>query len=322
MGTTASARVVAPRPEVSDAAFEAIREVFARIDGSLSNWKDDSALSRLNREAREGEARVEDGDLALCLAAAFDAARRTGGAFDPTVGPLVVLWGFRPRSPSVPSEDAIAEALRSVGWQRVAIGPKAETVRFLEPGMEIDLGGIGKGFALDRARERLAAMPLRSALVDLGGNVVMWGEPPDGRSFRVGVRDPMTGEGIVAVVAVTGGSAATSGDYENRFVSEGRAFGHIMDARSGRPAETDVVSATALAPDATTADAISTALYVGGTAEAERILEAFPEVQAILVARAGRDFAVRASASLEGRVVLEPGFAERAIDGVRFDLAP
>ena len=321
MGTYARVAVEGGSAATRERAIEAARRAFDDVNASMSNWSETSALSRVNRDARTGTARVDDPDLAACLAASLDAADATGGAFDPTVGPLMTLWGFRPRRPRVPADDEIAAALAHVGRSRVVYDRSARALRFGDPGMEIDLGGIAKGCALDIAAARVRAAGLAVTL-DLGGGLMSIGSKR-GSTFLIA--DPGSeARTAVAVVTATGDvSVQSSSDAENRFESGGRSYGHVMDARTGRPAETDVLQATALHASATTTDLLSTALFVAGSRGAPAILERYPGAEAILIVRETSGLAMLASASLAGRLSIEPSARSRFTpDSPRFALPP
>jgi thiamine biosynthesis lipoprotein len=320
MGTYATASVASPADDAAARAVEAVRAEFERVDAVMSNWRTESELSLLNRRAASGPHAVRDPGLFRCIESALDHARRSGGAFDPTVGPLVRLWGFRPFAPRVPSEEEIGRALASVGSRRVAIDPEGRTVRFLVPGVEIDLGGIAKGFALDRARDALERHGAVSGLLDLGGNLLGWRSPPGGRAWRVGIRAPDLHETMVATIDIVDRAVATSADYENSFTSGGASYGHLLDPASGRPAVTDVLSATAIAETGLDSDALSTALFVAGSSRAAEILAETPGAEAALIVRSPAGPAMRASASLRGRLRLEATATERLPGGLRFDL--
>jgi thiamine biosynthesis lipoprotein len=317
MGTTARATVIDADEAAAEEAVLRVRRVFDRVDATMSNWSADSELSRLNRAAASAY-RIEDEDLAACIEAALDAAPRTGGSFDPTVGPLVTLWGFRPKAPRVPDAGAIAEALSRVGADAVRYDRTSRTVRFDRPGMEIDLGGIAKGYALDVARKQVAGAG-RFGLLDLGGNLAWFGAPPGG-SVVLSISDPWRPDLPCAEARLPAGyAAATSSDVENHFVVDGVSYGHIMDPRAGRPAVTDVIQATAVHPSATVTDVLSTALFVGGASRAASILAAYPGSEAVLIVRDGPRLALLASRSLEGRLRLVPGAGFTA-DSPRFTL--
>jgi thiamine biosynthesis lipoprotein len=315
MGTRARA-TVADRSEAGAlAAIDEVRRIFDRVDATMSNWAAESDLSRLNRGAGRGAVRVEDAGLASCIEAALDAARLTGGAYDPTVGPLMTLWGFRSRSHRVPDDAAVAEALTRVGADKVRYA--AQSVSFDREGMELDLGGVAVGCALDEARVALAGRGRRFGLLDVGGDLAWFGDPPGGNVVAV-IADPRRPEAACAEARLPGGSAAaTSSNLENRFTAGGVAYGHIMDPRTGRPASTDIVQATAFHRSATVTDVLSTALVVAGSERAAALLAAYPGAEAVLVLREGHGLALTASRSLEGRLTVE---AAAGLAGPRFTL--
>jgi thiamine biosynthesis lipoprotein len=323
MATYATATVVTASPEDGESAVLRVRNALDRVNDAMSNWTDESELQRLNAAARHRAYTIADPELARCVAAALDAAARTGGAFDPTVGPLMALWGFRPKAPRVPGEEEIAEALRHVGASKVAYDRSTRTIRFADPGMELDLGGIAKGCALDLARrDGTREVRLLGLLLDLGGQLASWGRSPERGEWTVGLRDPEGESSIVATITLrAGGTVASSSDVEQAFEIGGRRYGHIMDSRSGRPSETDVLQSTAIDPSATTGDLLSTALFVGGSSRAGEILRAYPSAEAVLILREGGGLAMLASTSLRGRLEIEGGARHRFTpDSPRFVL--
>ena len=300
MGTYATVVVRGVRDAEGARAAETARAVFDHVEATMSNWSSTSELSRLNRESGRAPYRIEDPGLASCVEAALRGAVETDGAFDPTVGPLMTLWGFRPKAPRVPAESEIVQALDRVGAQRVSYDPATRTVTFERDGIEIDLGGIAKGCALDEARRKLGDV---EADLDLGGQWAFSGGGP--RPTRIAdpfARDATLGE----VLAERDDSIATSSDSENHFEIGGKSYGHVMDPRTGRPAETDVVQATVLDPSAVTAEVLGKALMVGGSSRAASLLGAFPRARAILIVREGDRLVALASPSLRGRLTLAP----------------
>jgi thiamine biosynthesis lipoprotein len=323
MATYATSTIVTPSTQDGESVVLRVRDAFDRVNGAMSNWADRSELQRLNVAARHGDYRIADPELARCVAAALDAAARTGGAFDPTVGPLMMLWGFRPKAPRIPGEGEIAEALRHVGASKVAYDRAARTIRFLDDAMELDLGGIAKGCALDLARrDGAGGARLEGMLLDLGGQLASWGRSPERGPWKVGVRDPEGESPIVATITLrAGGTVASSSDVEQAFEIGGRRYGHIMDARTGRPAASEILQSTAIDPSATTGDLLSTALFVGGASRAGEILRAYPSAEAVLIVREGGGLAMLASTSLRGRLAIEDAARRRfTSDSPRFVL--
>jgi len=321
MGTYATVEIHATTPSTAEQVAEEIRASFERVDATMSNWREDSTLSRINREAREGTVRIEDPDVYRVLKLAREYARLTGGAFDPTVGPLVRAWGFRPHDPRVPSDAEIDEALEHVGWRKFELLPEHRAVRFLDDGVEIDLGGIAKGYALDVGARTFARSGVTGGLLDLGGNLCAWGRPPGAEAWTIGIRDPSGGE-PVAEIDLRDRFVATSGNYENAFEIDGEVHGHLLDATTGRPARTDVIAATAIADGGAESDAYATALFVGGSLRAEAMLRDNARLEAILLVRGADGPEWIVSASLRERFRPRPEWLDRTGARVRFLLPP
>jgi thiamine biosynthesis lipoprotein len=271
------ARIDVPDGATND-AFEAAFAALRRVDAGMSLYRPESALVRVNARAATRAARVDE-ELFGLLARARELSRLTDGAFDVTVLPLLRAWGAYPGLAHVGSGRVDA-----VGWRGLRLDPGARTVAFARAGMGVDLGGIAKGFGLDRARAALAAAGVRRATIDLGGNLALLGAGPDG-AWRIAVRDPASADGVLGVLAIAADAAvSTSGNYARDFGAEGwRAPSHVYDPRTGRPVGGDV-AVTVWAPDATTADALSTALLVLGPESAPAVLARFPDVGALFVA--------------------------------------
>jgi len=287
--------------ERASEAAEAVFRIFREVDARMSEWKETSPLSAVNRAAG-GEPVPVSGDLRRVLHRALDVARLTDGAFDPTWAALWGLWDFRAAEPRVPAAEEIARRAALVDWTRVEIDDAAGTVRLAEPGMALGLGGIAKGWALDRAAEELRRGGFRSFLLTAGGQVTAGGlrHTADGRRpWSVGIRDPRGApDDFFARVPVTDASLSTSGDYERFFVVDGVRYHHILDPRTGRPAR-GLRSATVISPDATLADALSTALMVMGVERGMDLVQQLPQAEAVLVDEAG---ATKVSRGLEGRL--------------------
>ncbi|MBM3267411.1 MAG: FAD:protein FMN transferase [Candidatus Sericytochromatia bacterium] len=260
-----------------DEAFTEIR----RLDALLSTYRPESALSRVNREAGRRWVGVSSETREL-LERSLGYWRRSGGAFDPTVGALVRLWGFKYRDYRVPAAAEIDAAREKVGAGHLRVDP-ARGVRFARSGLEVDLGAIAKGYAVDRALERLRAGGIRAARVDAGGNQGVFGPSPAGGAWSFGIRHPRAEGEILGVTALARGAISTSGDAERGFWRDGVRYGHIIDPQSGRPVR-GMLSVTVVAPTAEQADALSTALYVLGTERGTRLLEEYPDCHALFVA--------------------------------------
>lgn len=296
--------------ELGCEALDLVEEIESRI----SVYRDSSELARLNAQAAAGWVPVSADVMAL-VQRARELGERTGGAFDIAAGALVRAWGFLRRQGRVPTDDELAAARAAVGLQHVELDAAAGLIRFLRPGVEINPGGIGKGWAIDRALEWLETRGVRSVLVHGGASSVrargVQGPDLPGRGgWRVGLRHPLRPGRRLATIRLDDRALGTSGSGTQFFVDRGRRLGHILDPRSGRPAE-GVISATVIAPSAADADALSTALYVLGADGIDRVAPPGGPVSAILVLPAATPGGIRvllanlADAAVE--IETEPG---------------
>jgi thiamine biosynthesis lipoprotein len=295
--------VTLPASDDARASAEAVIELFQRLEQDLSEWREGSPLAEVNRRAG-GEPVLVPADLLAVVERSVEIAERTGGAFDPTWAALWGLWDFRAEEPRLPDDQAIARRTALIDWRKVEIDRAAGTLRLPEPGMKIGLGGIAKGYALDRAADLLRARGRRDFLIVAGGQVYAACRRGD-RPWRIGVRDPW-GDPPDAFALLDldppeeggGLSSSTSGDYENFFDLDGVRYHHVLDPRTGRPAR-GLRSATVVSADATLADALSTALMVLGPERGLALAEEWDGVEAVLV---GEDGALGVTSGLAGRL--------------------
>ncbi len=264
MGTVCEGAVF-PSPGISAeeaaAALEAAFDEIARIEVFLSDYRQDSELSRLNREAGTRPFRLSS-ELMGFVKAAIDYSRETEGAFDITVAPLVSLWDLRGEG-RTPSESEIGRALERTGYSRVIIDPEASTLSFSAPGMGLDPGALGKGYALDAAARVLRGRGQTSAMLDFGGQILAIGAPPGIEAWEIDVAHPLDRSRPARSLKLRDRSVSTSGNSEKGPIVSGRPLGHVVDPRTGRLSET-LGSATVIAATAEEADALSTALLVMG----------------------------------------------------------
>lgn len=275
MGSAATVRACGPDasalPEVVAAALDEVD----RVDRLLSHYRADSPLSRLNREAATGPVAVEP-ELALVLAECLRWSRDSDGAFDVTVGPLLKAWGFFRGEGRLPAEREIQAALAVVGYRHVVLDVERGTVRFDRSGVELDLGGIGKGYAVDRVVELLRRRGVRSALVNLGGSSLYGlGAPPGAEAWEVAVQDPTTPGRKAETVALRDRALSVAGAYARSFQKDGVTYPHIMDPRTGRPVQ-GVLSVAVLSARATDGDALDNVLFVQGLDAARAFVSRLP----------------------------------------------
>ena len=257
------------------------RDVVMDIENRVSVTDENSELYKLNRDgggtvSAETAALLEDA-LSLC--------RLTGGAFDISIYPVVRAWGFTTGEYRVPSFDETAALSERVDYARIRVNGESVTI---PDGMEIDLGGVAKGYAGREAADYLRAHGVTSALLNLGGNVQTIGSKPDGSAWRVAVRDPLNDTAYAGVVEVRDKAAVTSGGYERHFTADdGQTYWHIMNPETGRPARSGLLSATVIADDGALCDALSTALFVMGAEQAERFWRSRDDFDMVLLTEDG-----------------------------------
>jgi len=241
-------------------------ELFARlheIDETFSVTIDSSEISEINKAAGERSVSVSS-DTAYVVRSALAFAELTGGAFDPTVGPLVKIWGINTDHARVPEKSEIDAVLPLINWRDVSVADD-NTVMLKRRGMALDLGGIVKGYAADELTKILKARKVRRAIVDLGGNIFVYGKKKDGSPWRVGIKDPNDPEGVPAIVLnVANSTIVTSGVYERFFTENGVRYHHILDAKTGYPASSGLLSSTIVCESSMAADALSTSVFVLG----------------------------------------------------------
>jgi thiamine biosynthesis lipoprotein len=281
MGTIGQVMIVAADSQAVAPIAASALHVFAHVDSLMSNWTSTSEVARINREAKRGPIAI-DSEVADVVALATRIGEQSGGAFDITVEPLVRLWGFLGGTPHVPQVERIDAVRSSVGLAHLQLDPHAATISFDGTNVAIDLGGIAKGYAADRALARLKLQGVQAALVDLSGNMASLGAPVGKSSWIVGVRDPRDRVQYFARLQLRQDAVATSGNYEQFVDAGGRRYGHVLDPRTGWPVQ-GLISATVLAPTAAEADAWATAMLVLGPSRARHVASEHPELHVVLV---------------------------------------
>jgi thiamine biosynthesis lipoprotein len=292
MGTTWEVKIAdAPLPRPPEELQRGIGAVLDGIDASMSTYRADSAISRLNAAAADAWIELP-ADLHDILRTARALSEQTGGSFDATVGPVVNLWGFGPdrRPRRVPTDAELAAALSRSGYLKLEIDAAAPRVRKLVAELFVDLNAIAPGYAVDRIAAYLAEAGCGNFLVELGGEIHARGPGRDGTGWRIGIERPFTGaRGVERVVALRDAGLSTSGDYRDFFEQDGVRYGHTIDPATGRPVTHGLVSVSVVDASTVRADALATALLVLGP---ERGL-AFAEragIPALLIMQSGGAF--------------------------------
>jgi thiamine biosynthesis lipoprotein len=306
MGTWGSLTLVtADSAAVADLAYQSLL-AFHRVDSLMSNWTEISEVARINREAGKREVTVHP-EVAVVLDLAQRVSRESGGTFDITVEPLVRLWGFLGGPRRVPSAEEIAATLPRVGWTRMHFDPARRTVAFDTEGVQIDLGGIAKGYGVDQAAEVLRRARVTHALVDLSGNMVAMGNAAGHRGWTVGLRDPSGRHPHLARIHLVDEAIATAGNYEQFVAADGKRYGHILDPRTGWSAQ-GLASVTIVASGAMLADAWDDAFFVLGSEAARELARKREDLAVVLIEpQAGQADIIWVEEQLRSRFEIEPG---------------
>jgi thiamine biosynthesis lipoprotein len=295
MGTDVTIEALGPDVDVLDAALLAAEAELRRVEDLMTSWRD-SPLTRLNARAGEGLVPVEP-ELARLIGRGLAVGELTEGAFDVTFASVGKLWDFKAQPPVLPTPEQVTAALAAVDYRRVelVLGEDGSATVALPAGTRLGLGGIAKGYGVDRAMAVLLERGIEHGVVNAGGDMKVLGRN-QGATWRIAIKHPREPERVLAAVPLSNTCMVTSGDYERFFELDGLRYHHILDPRTGYPA-TGAISATVLAPDAAFADALATALSVLPPEEGCALVEGLERVECLIV---GLDGEVTRSSGLGG----------------------
>ena len=301
MGTEIRLTAVSADETATVAAFSQVFADFDRLDSLLSVWKPESEIVRLNAAAGDHPVPVST-ETREVLRAAREVSEWTEGAFDVTFGALTGLWKFdaQDQDSSVPDPREVQARLPLVDYRKLTIDETAGTAFLARKGMKVHLGGIGKGYAVDRAAAILRSHGLRDFMIQAGGDLYVGGLK-DGRPWKLGIRDPRgSADQLFATLDLTDGTFSTSGDYERFFFKDGRRYHHILDLKLGEPARLSR-SVTLVTNKAVVADALAKGVFILGPVRGLALVERIPDVEAVIVG-AGNEVVV--SSGLKGKVAM------------------
>lgn len=266
----------------AESCLAAVQREVSRIEGLLSRFLPESDISRVNESAGMQNEEVSSEAFGV-VSKAIDFSRRCPGCFDVTIEPVVNLWKQAKESLTLPDESAIQQALTLVDFRDVSLNPWEMTVGLKYFGQAIDLGGIGKGYAGDQILKIYRAYEITSAYSNLGGNVVTLGTKPDGSPWSIGIQHPRQENQLIGAVSVVDQSVVTAGDDQRYYTDrQGKRQHHILDPRTGYPAESGLISVTVVSEQSLAADALSTTMFVAGMEKGLDLLRGFPGTEAIL----------------------------------------
>ena len=305
LGTVVRLTVWGADKALLDRALDDSMAEITRLESLLSVNIATSDVSKIN--ANSGRVVAVSPETKEVVALAIKNAEKTNGAFDPTIGSLVRLWGIGTKNARVPSDSEIDAARALVDYRRVFLYEKGgKSYVAVGRGQSLDLGGIAKGWIADRIDALLKERGVKSAIVDLGGNIYALGESPKGREWKLGLQHPQKPRGeYFAVVDAVDISVVTSGAYERYFEKDGVRYHHILDPSTGRPAQSDLISVSVVSKKSADADALCTALFVMGLDRSAVFLKRHPDIQAVLVK--GGNNAVFITPDLKGCFELTDG---------------
>jgi FAD:protein FMN transferase len=261
---------------------EVIRE-YRRVDDAMSTYKPDSEISRVNASAAERPMVISD-ELFGLVERSLELSVASGGAFDITYDSVGYLYDFRARQR--PTDEQIKERLQAVDYRHIVLDRERRTIFFKTAGVRINLGGIAKGWVVERAAAMLRARGVEHALLNAGGDTRVVGDRR-GQPWIVGIRHPRVSDEVVTRLPLVDEAISTSGDYERYFEENGRRYHHILNPATGRPTE-GVLTVTVIGPDGTLTDGLDTAIFVLGVEEGLELIEAYPEYETIIVDAAGK----------------------------------
>jgi len=289
--------ITAYGPDAEEGVKAAFAE-FQRLHTLTNNFDENSQLSKVNQMAGK-EKVIVDPDLVNIIIFSQEVSDKLGDSFDITIGPLTQLWGIGHKGEYVPSQVEIDKVLPLVNYHLVEVDTARNTIYLPKMGMMLDLGGIAKGYATDKAIEVMKAKGITSALVNAGGDVRVIGNKPDGKPWRIGVQDPRQSDGISAKLALTQwDTMETSGDYQRFILKDGIRYSHILDPRTGwQPRE--VASVTIVNNSSTYGDILSKPIFVLGVEKGLQLLQQFPDTEAVIVTMDGK---VITTPGLEGKI--------------------
>ncbi|OHB97301.1 MAG: hypothetical protein A2Z58_02770 [Planctomycetes bacterium RIFCSPHIGHO2_12_42_15] len=285
MGTFAEVSIYSSDEKTAGKAIEGALDEMERMDRIMSNYKNDSELSKVNKKAAKSPVPC-NAELLDVIEQSQYYSELSGGAFDITVSPIVALWGFFSEKGHVPPDKEIERLLPAVSYKNIVIdrgnNPKKPGTVFLKNmKTQIDLGAIGKGYAVDKALEIIRKCGIDNGCINLGGNIYVLGTPFGKNAWKIGVQHPRDGNEILGYLELENEATATSGDYERFFEFKGKRYSHIINPQTGRPVS-GTIATTIVAPTGTAVDALSTIVFVLGHEKGMELIKKIPNADAMI----------------------------------------
>lgn len=282
LGTVVQLKVYGKYGEIAiDKAIDRLND----IDNKMSVFKNFSEVSRINKEAGVSSQKVSK-DTYFIIQKAIKYSGLSQGNFDITIKPIVSLWGIGTDTARIPHKDEIARNLKLVNYKDIILNEECSSIGLKYKGQKIDVGGIAKGYAADEVRSILKYYNVRSALINLGGNLFALGKKLDEDLWNIGIQDPFKTRGeYVGLISAKNKSIVTSGNYERYFEDKGRVFHHIIDPKTGYPSESEIISATIISSNSMDGDGLSTGVYIMGINKSINLIESLEGIDAVFITK-------------------------------------
>lgn len=264
---------------------KAIAEI-TRIENLISEWRPETQISQVNQNAGIKPIKVDKEVFDLTKKSLYF-SKLTDGAFDISIVAMDKIWKFDDSMNELPSEQAIKESVRNVGYQNIILDSTNSTIFLKNPGMKIGFGSIGKGYAADKTRDLMKSMGVKAGIIDASGDISTWGNQPDGKPWAIGINNPFNDHKMAAILYFKENAVTTSGSYEKYAEIHGKRYSHIMNPKTGYPS-TGLTSVTITGPNATMANGFSTSVMVLGEKDGLKLLKPFPEYHYLLITDKGK----------------------------------
>ncbi|RRJ93188.1 FAD:protein FMN transferase [Paenimyroides tangerinum] len=281
MGSSFDVSIVAENEALAENYIQQVFEEVIRIDLLISDWKPNSQISEVNKNAGIKPVKV-DKEVFDLTKRALQFSEITNGAFDITVASMDKIWSFDGLMDELPTKEAIQKSIENVGYKNVILNESESTIFLSKKGMKIGFGATGKGYAADKGRELMLKLGIKGGIVNASGDLASWGRQPDRKSWLIGLRDPFKNGAILRTFPVRNAAMCTSGDYQKFALIDGIRYSHIINLKTGIPA-TGLTSVTVLGPEAETANAFSTSIMVLGAEAGLQLLNNYPDYACLII---------------------------------------
>jgi thiamine biosynthesis lipoprotein len=286
MGSRFEVTAVSDNDTLSWKAINACIGETRRIEKLISEWDSTSQTTNINRNAGIKPVKI-DKELYDLIYRSIKISKLTDGAFDISFAPLLKVWKLDGTIKSLPAKEEIQQAKDKVGYQKIILDGKEQTVLLSKKGMKIGFGGIGQGYVANRCMQVMKAFGIQSGLINVSGDIITWGTQPDGTAWRVGIADPSNKSSIISWLSIKDASLVTSGNYEKFITINGIRYGHILDPRTGYPVQ-GVGSVTIMSPDAEICDALATGIFVLGVEKGLELINKLKGIECLIIDEKGK----------------------------------